>query len=92
MMESEVEFQDFVLLHKPQLLSSHIPESHWNCLWKKLKNEVSSGLSDNWGTFQVSLQANLFLTLARFREAKLLVTICISTDFRRGDRVQFGAS
>ncbi len=38
------DFNKFKEIHLPQLQANGIPERFWENLWKKLENQVSSGL------------------------------------------------
>ena len=40
-MVDEVEYSQFLAVHKGQLIMADIPEQYWTALHKKLKNEVS---------------------------------------------------
>lgn len=40
-MVDEVEYSQFLAVHKGQLIMADIPEQYWTTLHKKLKNEAS---------------------------------------------------
>ena len=40
-MVDEVEYSQFLVVHKGQLIMADIPEQYWTTLHKKLKNEAS---------------------------------------------------